>query len=243
MEVVNEVHGLQPVASACYRVPFAGEGRAQKVAEGILVINDQQRLGSSRERLVGYGRDGGRGSLDQRQVKLERAAHIRGAINLDVAPVTGHDAVDDGQTEARALTRLLRRKERLEDAGPDLGGHSDARIGDLKAGVVLIPLGIGVWKQITLNELCRYGDATPVGHGVPGIHAELEDDLLVLVLVRQKGGQPVSQVHGERDFAGKGLGQECDQVPDLLVEVEGREVDLRLSAKSQDLSDEADRAL
>ena len=97
------------------------------VADGRLVLDDQDRADADRARSPDRGFvDVDRG-VDAREVELERGAVPGLGVEPDVAAGLVDDPVDRGQPEAGALALLLGREERLEDVLARVAVHADAR--------------------------------------------------------------------------------------------------------------------
>ena len=120
------------------------------------------------------------------------------AVGEDVAAGLLDDAVDGGQAEPGALADLLGGEERLEDAADHVGRDADA-------GVLHLDQQVFAGGDAELGELQAFalgdvagadGEGAAVGHGIPGVDGQVDDDVLELGLV----GLDVPQVAAGQDL-------------------------------------------
>ena len=129
-------------------------------------------------------------------------------VDVDKSVMGDGDAINDGKAEAGAFVALFGREERFEDPGAHVRGHAGAGVGDAEDGVgarrVCVEAGeTGAWHRAGAD-----GDRATRGHGVAGVNAEVEHDLLDLGLVREKRRQVFLQIELESDGAREGLDQQ-----------------------------------
>ena len=122
--------------------------------------------------------DAARSPRDDRQLDGERRAAAGRALRPDPPAVLLDDAVADRQAEARALARLLRREERVEDAAQRLGAHAGAAVAERRRhGAVATP------RADAQRALRR----SSVGaHRLLGVDDDVQEHLLDLVRVEHR---------------------------------------------------------
>src|SRR3989441_1258231 len=122
------------------------------------------------------------GRSDARQIDAERGTPTRRAVHADIAPALTHDAIHRREAEPGPLTMRLGGEERLEQVRPDLAVHADARVRDAEQHVApgrdggrgrgALPVDQGVWPPGP--------QVSTLGHGVAGVHREVDEHLLDL---------------------------------------------------------------
>ena len=145
-------------------------------------------------------------------------------LDLDRAAQIGDDAVHGGQAETGPLTSRLGREEPIEDPGPDLLVHPGPGVGDGK-----LDIAAGRPAEAPPHLLGRVGDAgadgerSAGGHGIPGVHGEVQQHLLKLAAIaehrRQRRGRQVQQHPAP---AGQARGQQVKHSIDQGVQVDRR---------------------
>jgi hypothetical protein len=89
----------------------------------------------------------------------------------------------------------------------------------------------------------RKRDDATGGHGIAGVDAQVEHDLLKLALIGEQRREPGLQINIEGHRARKCLREQSDEVAGEVVHVDRREAQLGLATEREDLADEAAGAL
>ncbi len=117
-----------------------------------------------------------------REVELERRATAQFGVQPDVATGLARDPIDGRQAQSRALAPFLGRVERFEEVFPRLPIHADARVGDGEERIssrdhveMLERVGFVEFGFARLDR-----DRSAVGHRVPRIDREVDEDLVEL---------------------------------------------------------------
>src|SRR2546425_735978 len=219
----RELQGLRSAARRQHGVAVGREHFPGVGADGVVVLDQQHRLGATR-RFTGGGGCGqllGR-LVYPRQVDFDRGPPPRLRIQPDVAAALLHDAVHRREPEPRALALFLRGEERLEDPRLRGGVHADARVRDGEHYV-----GAGshgpVLERVALVELgvCRFDrELAAPRHRVAGVHDQVHDHLLQLARVGPDGPQVGRQRGLERHVRPDQPAQHVVDACDHAVQVE-----------------------
>src|SRR2546425_258429 len=219
----RELQGLRSAARRQHGVAVGREHFPGVGADGVVVLDQQHRLGATR-RFTGGGGCGqllGR-LVYPRQVDFDRGPPPRLRIQPDVAAALLHDAVHRREPEPRALALFLRGEERLEDPRLRGGVHADARVRDGEHYV-----GAGshgpVLERVALVELgvCRFDrELAAPRHRVAGVHDQVHDHLLQLARVGPDGPQVGRQRGLERHVRPAQPAQHVVDACDHAVQVE-----------------------
>src|SRR3990172_7387635 len=114
---LEELEGLGSVAGGEDIVAAALQDRAGELEQIRIVLHHQNRLASARDRSRRIRSELLGSAVDLGEVDHERGPFPGLALDPDVPAALFDDAVDGGEPEAGAFSFLLRREERLEDAG------------------------------------------------------------------------------------------------------------------------------
>jgi len=134
-----------------------------------------------------------------------------------------HDGVDRGEAETCALAGFLGREEGFEDAVLYLGGHpgagvfhADQDVGPGSGGQVQSRIG-----RIEHLVLSFQREGPGPYHGVPGIDAEIEQELVQLGRVARDVPEIPRDVahHGNR--LGEGLPDDGEYLLDEVADLDG----------------------
>ena len=155
------------------------------------------------------------------------------------------DSVDHGKPKSRSLPRFLRREEGLVDMFNYLGGHSMTGIGNGDQNVIA---GIGPTVQfakimIGLKIFRLDGELASFGHGIPGIHAQVDEHMLHHSRIRQHRIEVFSGIDIEIDIHADNTVEHFHQVGDQFVDVQGTGHDYFLAAEGQQLPGHARRTV
>ena len=150
-------------------VPVASEEFGFDVANDWFVVDDQHPQGTHGS----FGWLRGRGDPLVRtdgQANGERRSLARLALNVDRGAVPLDDAVDDGQTQARAVFAFGGEK-RLQAALPHFFVHADAVIPDLQHKMRGLPIRIGRAGQA--DRASTKSDHSPFGQGIDRVEHDV----------------------------------------------------------------------
>ena len=158
----------------------------------------------------------------RRQVNLEGGSLAGPAGDLDKAAALFDDAIDRGEPQSGAAAHILGGKERFKNVIQSLVVHAQAVIGnpheDIGAGdeVRLFP-GIGLIK----SDIGSGDDEfAALGHGVPGVDRQVQDDLFHLAGVSLDDRQHRFEIEKEFDVFTDEAAQHLFQITDDPVEIE-----------------------
>ena len=126
----QRLEGLVGAREAAHLIARVPQEELRRQQERLLVVDVEQTAPSPVEARGGPGDDLVDLGLDARQEDLERRPAAGRAVDADRALVIPHDAVHDGEPEARALAGALGREERIEDALERRGVHAVAVVDD-----------------------------------------------------------------------------------------------------------------
>ena len=122
------------------------------------------------------------------------------------------DAEHHGEPQAGAGSGALGGEERIEDAIEHRRGHPRARVADFPADVVAwfaaATAGFNGGREDHIFRL--EPQLAAAGHGIAGVQAQVEEDLLQLRLVAQQSPRLRGNGRQARDVAGKGAGDDAD---------------------------------
>jgi hypothetical protein len=171
----GDAEGFRAVRGGDHVVAVAGEDPPGYLAQGFLVLDDQDGLSLGRP-LVGHRFcQRGRGLRGDWQHDAERGASAGFGVDLDVAFCLGEDPVDGGQAEPGSGALILGGEERLEYMLNYVRGHSGAGVADPQPHVPAQPRlgstgnGVGVHGDVAGVD----GQRAPAGHGVAGVDREI----------------------------------------------------------------------
>src|ERR1700733_12768352 len=152
-----------------------------------VIFNSENRLaiatlGNSRYRCGGLGRFI---RIQARQINFDRRALSNLAVNSYVTAGLLHEAIDLGQTQAGAVTDILRGEKGLESLGYGFPGHANAVVGDGQHDV-LARDPLRLTDRIALIE--RYvrrldRQLAAVRHGISRVHRQIDDRYFQLVRI------------------------------------------------------------
>ncbi len=237
---VGDLDGFVGTGGFDHPIAVFLENLASDDPQGTFVLDQQDRLPPSRghRRFLDLRRHGW--FVDTRQIDLERGASPHFAVHPDMATGLLHDAVHHRQAQAGALPLLLGREEGLEDLGQDLlldpaagvadGQHHVAarRHGLVSGGMARVQLGVGGLDA----------QQSPVGHGVPGVHAQVHHHLLQLPRVGLHPAEVRAGNDREVDVLADQASQHLLQIRQEGVEVQHFRVHDLLPAERQELAGE-----
>jgi len=181
----------------------------------------------------------------RRQIDLEGRPVTRLAVNVDEAVVLLDRSVNHGQSQAGSFTYLLGGEERLENVGEHPCVHAAAIIahrqqdvfaGD-KAGVT------GAVLPIKDDVVRLDGDLARIGDGVPGVDAQVGQDLVHLRGIDKDAFEIVPRQPGQIDVLADEPSQHLERTLHGLVEVQYLEVHGLLAGKRQKLARQIGRTL
>src|SRR5206468_6452040 len=107
-------------------------------------------------------------ATDRGEAQGEDAAGARRRLQVDLAAVILHDAVDEGEAESAAVG--LRREERLEDVWEVLARDALAGVGHADL-------------QLAAHDGGRHPQLATVGHRLHGVETQIRDRLAELLWV------------------------------------------------------------
>ncbi len=128
-----------------------------------------------------------RRGLGQGEIHAEGRSFAGLAVNVDVAVVLRHDAVDRGEAEPRPFPDFLRGEERIEYALPCSLIHSGACVRNGDHGVLPgypEPVGFQV-IAVHFHDTRLDGECAAFSHGVTGVADKVEEDLVYFGGVRE----------------------------------------------------------
>ncbi len=102
------------------------------------------------------------------------------------------EAIDHAEAEAGPAAKFLGGEERLEHPAEGIGGHARARVAHAESDILARP-NLGVLGRVALVQvgvLGVDGELAAFGHGVAGVHSQVENRALQLVLVHLDRPQP-----------------------------------------------------
>ena len=138
---------------------------------------------------------------DARQIDLEGSSSADFAGDPNVSAALLDDAVDGGEAKAGSL-RSLSRKKRLKDVRLSLSVHACAGVADLEHNVIAGPqrcvMPCVLFTEGYVGSLNR--ELPAGGHGIPGVHGEIHDDLFDLTRVSADCPEVSSRQHHEVDI-------------------------------------------
>ena len=154
-------------------------------------------------------------AVDRGEIDVEAGPLARLALDGDGAAALGHDTEDRRQPQPGPLADSLGREERLEDMRAHLIVHPDSAVLNRESQVVagLEPLlGREEVQATDLGAVLRLrvvlghdhprrldGELAAVGHRVPRVDAEVEDDLLDLTGVGEDRSKLLTELDLELD--------------------------------------------
>ena len=157
----------------------------------------------------------------------------------------GRDAVAHGKAEPGSPGNLLGREERLEQPGLDLGRHADPLIRHLDPNIV-------AGKELGAAHLLHRGegdvggpDRHPAtgGHGIPGIHHQVDDQLVDLGPIGTDRCQIVGQLDDQVHLVAAEPMEESFEIGDHLGQQDGRALGLLAAGKHEQLLGDQRRPL
>lgn len=163
----------------------------------------------------------------------------------DGSAVLFDDIEDGGEADAGAMVVGFSGKEPLEDMGLDCLGDAGAGIGDLEVDIATWGQwggrsggGVGEGK-VGGTE----GENTPVGHGIAGVDAEVEQHLVEAGGI--SGHRPQVRVAGSGDMqvAGEGIAGHAGEVVDETGAVDGAFDAFAAAGEAEQLADHVGGAL
>lgn len=217
--------GLGAVGGGEDAVVQGGEDGGDGVAHGGLVIDDEDELALAG--VVAAAGGGGRGiEIDEEvaaegglgEVDGEGGALAGGGLDADEAAMAADDTEGGGEAEAGAAVGPFGAEEGLEDAVEQLGLDAEAGVADL-ADDVAAGGGLGLGADEGGVELDVFGgdfEAAAGRHGVAGVDAEVEDDLVELGGVSEDEIEPGGVLEVELDVLREGA---VDDEGDLIEEI------------------------
>ena len=234
----EEGHGLHAVSGNEHLIAVHLEHPGRHQAHRLVVVHQQDGVGLDvRLHHRGGGVEKGVavvvGFVQRRQVDAKDRALACCAVQLHVAPVALDHGEDSGQPQAGSIF-LLGGEEGLEGAFTCLLIHTHARVLDLDHHVVARGRqGDGEQAQ-AVDLLLLYGDLQQpsVGHGVPGVEAQVHQRLVQLVSIPV--GPQVGQdglLHG--DGGVKGPLAELDHILRENGDVDGSLLTLALAGETE----------
>ena len=189
----GDVERLFAVRRLQHGVAGVAQRFADERAEPLIVFGDEHGFRSAR----GQRRQfcvGGR-HLDcfafrqPRQIDAERRAAADLGLDVDHAAGVGHDLVHDREAEPRAVSRFLRREERLEDPGRRCAIHPVTGVGHRQADVVVGHRGaLHVVRRRSHRDVRELDlQRAAARHRVARVDHEVEQHLLDLPAIAANG--------------------------------------------------------
>ena len=175
-----------------------------------------------------------------RDVHLECGSPSRLAVHLDEAPVALHDGADRREADACPLPGLLGGEKRLKNPGYHIRRNSCPGVGNRDGNVgahLRFKVGTDV-MSVEGHVLSRDMDLSPFRHCVPGIDAEVHQDLMELRGIAGYRPEIRRKVRRNPDCPRERLGENLD---DILGEMGGLQHDvlpLHPAGEHQHLPDE-----
>ena len=177
-------------------------------------------------------------TLWRRQINLERGAGAGRALDVDDAVVAGDDSVDDGEAKAGANAGGFGGEEGFEKAFEGVGVHAGTGVGNEEAEAVAGHFFF-VGNEIERNADLAFG----VGHGLPGVDAQVHDDLVDLVGIDKDFGKVWGDGAGDFDRFRNGDAQHAHGIRDDFAKGHQRGRGGGSAAEGQDELDEVARGL
>src|SRR5262249_25094501 len=116
-----------------------------------------------------------------RKINFERRAPRGFAIDPDMSATLLYDAVDRRQSQPASLPHFLRRKEWFKDTGPRGFIHPHPVVADREHDVASGSHGVFAGKTFVEVNYSRVdNEFSATRHGIPGIHCEIEHNLIEL---------------------------------------------------------------
>src|SRR5437867_1187874 len=150
------------------------------------------------------------GPPEGRELQTEGTPLADGAFDADLPAVLAHDAVGDGEAEARAAAGGLGGEEGIEDLREVIGRDTHAVVADLDAhGRVF---AFSCERQLAA-----------VGHGVAGVHDEVHENLLQPPVVAVDARKPADKLRVQSDLRGAQHGfDQCQGLANDAVQIHFR---------------------
>ena len=171
------------------------------------------------------------------EVEMTGRAAPRLAFHGDATTVAAEDAVNHGQPQPGALTRCLRREERLEDAPKGDGIHAFPGVANRQADVRPgAKFRVRLAKAgLQLTGFKPHLDATDLTfHRMPGIRGEVEDDLVDLGSIGLDRWHCWRRLESESNTGGKGRAEQSDDLVKNRLKLGWLELLLLGPAEGQD---------
>ena len=208
-------------------VAGAGGDDAHRVADRLLIFDQQNSFAATKGRYAGGGKGLGRrwahaGFGEGGQKHGERGADIDRALDLNPAFVLTDDAIHGGQTEAGALTDILGGEKRLIYMREDRGVHAPAVVGDGKTEEVSAA-GIGMPAPVVFGERDSSqanADGARAGDRIAGVDDEIHDNLLEIGGIGENARQIFGAVTLKLDVLGQKAREHVAQVGQRDAEIQ-----------------------
>ncbi len=175
------------------------EGRetlGEHLAHALHVVDDEDA--GAWGRIAHAARWGGAFAADAAGSHItKRLPYPSSLSTVDPAAVIAHDAVGDRETEAGALAGPLGGEEGLEEARQVLGGDPGSVVGDREGDEVALATVLTRGMDVALAG--RDLDASALGHRLHGVHDQVHERLLDLVLVGRDQEGIVAELGRDRD--------------------------------------------
>ena len=173
----------------------------------------------------------------ERQIDVELATARQLTPDRDVSARLTDDPVDHRQPHPRALPQLLGREEGIEDPLDGVRAHPAPCIAD---GQPRVPPERRIWMHgdVRAVERClrrRDRELPSVGHRVPGVHDEVDDDLLELPAVHVDAGCHGVSLDAELDVLDEEPAQHRLRLCEDAVQIQGFGTRHLLSREGQEL--------
>src|SRR5215831_7804479 len=143
------------------------------------------------------------------------------AHHIDEAAVVAHDPVGDRETESGALALLFGSKKRLEYAAFGTFVHSDAGILHADACVSFLFRVLKI--RLKLGSGYRFGlqqQFSALRHGISSVNADIKQDLIDLVWIRQHRRKPQVQIQTNVDRSRQGATQKHLEFLQHVIQVD-----------------------
>ena len=206
-------------------------------ADVIIVLHDQDRFIFAparnpdrrllrRRLLVG---------IQARQINSDRRPLSHFAVNPHMAAGLLYEAIHLAQAETGAMSRVLRREERIEGSRERLRPHANTGVGDsdrdvltghdfnLPGGVALVEHRIG----------CFYGEPSAIRHGVPRIHSKVENRDFQLIGIDARPPEPPGENDFNSDLLADRAPQEIGHFGDQAIDLDGLGIERLLARESE----------
>ena len=185
-----------------------------KPSNAVVIFDHQHSLRARRRRHRddGFARRS-RDTLRHRKQDRHGGPEPHLAVNPDVTAALLHDAVAGGEAQAGALSLALGREDRFEEVRTDVVGHAGPGVRNGQGHIVAgshFRMGRAVFvADVQIRGLDD--KPSPVGHGVPGVDGQVDQQLLNLAWVRLDDIQTLAKLRHDLDVLAEETPQHLDR--------------------------------